>query len=314
MDQWNPRQAWHGVAHPVVIDLKHWVNCSIVTLLCFGLIAIFHRLVAYRFKKVYFTLHVFVNSIIVWLTITPAIHCLLRPEESTVPTSPENANSMFYLCWCFALHVYHPVFFNTGRMDWIHHVPVYILNILMFGCLFSDVFALQAFVMTGLPGGLDYVLLVLEGEGKMKRATYKAWSANINSWFRMPVGFIAGYLCLLGLWRQYDQPSNPPSTYQVFVFLFMGIHGLWNPGFFGRQAIEANIVDVINRFDLAGCSMRGKGVKLNQVRGLSGRSVLGSIVVAQRSKSLGGGEKFGSSDVDALDQPETRDQIKAKRR
>jgi len=229
MDQWNPRQAWHGVAHPVVIDLKHWVNCSIVTLLCFGLIAIFHRLVAYRFKREYSTLHVFVSSIIAWLTITPAIHCLLRPEESTVPTSPENANSMFYLCWCFALHVYHPVYFNTEAekiCDWIHHVHHYILNILMFGCLFSDAFALQALVMTGLPGYLDSVLLILEGEGKIKKATHKAWISN-QLLIRIPVGFIAGYLCNLGLWRQYDQPLNPPSTYQVFVFLFMGIYGTW---------------------------------------------------------------------------------------
>ena len=33
-----------------------------------------------------------------------------------------------FMCWVFALHVYHPIFFKTGMMDWVHHVPVYILN------------------------------------------------------------------------------------------------------------------------------------------------------------------------------------------
>ena len=32
----------------------------------------------------------------------------------------------------YAVHIYHPIFFSTGRMDWIHHTPVYILNTLIF--------------------------------------------------------------------------------------------------------------------------------------------------------------------------------------
>ena len=42
--------------------------------------------------------------------------------------------------------------------------------------------------------------------------------------------------------------------------------------YFGRQAIEANVVDVINRFGLQGNDQdRKKAIKLPQVRALSGK-------------------------------------------
>ena len=56
----------------------------------------------------------------------------------------------------------------------------------------SQVFPLQAFILTGAPGGLDYLLLVLEGEGYLGRARYKHLSGNINNWVRGPLGFISG--------------------------------------------------------------------------------------------------------------------------
>jgi hypothetical protein len=47
----------------------------------------------------------------------------------------------------------------------------------------------------------------------------------------------------------------------------MGVHACWNAPFFGRQAVEANIVDIINRFNLVGGDL-----KLPKVRALSGKA------------------------------------------
>ena len=59
---------------------------------------------------------------------------------------------------------------------------------------------LGAFFLTGLPGGLDYILLVLVKQGFMDRMTEKRWCANINVWLRGPsmsiylfLGFQAWY-------------------------------------------------------------------------------------------------------------------------
>lgn len=286
--------AFIELSHPTEINATHWFNHLIVTTVCFFVIFCFHRIVASHVQKQYFLCHVFVNSIITYLTFHGAVRALLHPESSTIPLtngSGTSANSQLYICFCMAIHVYHPIFFRTGRMDWIHHTPVYILNVLLMGCLTSDVFELQAIIMTGIPGGLDYLLLVLEGEGAISRATYKSDSAYINNWFRAPVGFLSGYICLVGLLHQTSQQDTIVTNYQLFVFFFMGIHGMWNPPFFGRQTIEANIVDIINRFDMAGNSQdRKKAVSLGKVRALSGRSRFGDLATKLEATRTGLGD------------------------
>jgi len=270
--------AYERVTTPTVVDADHWINCGIVTGVVFLIIGLFHVIVAKRFKKVYFTCHVFVNAIVTYLVFPGTVRALLNPTTSTVANNPAIANSHMYLCWVFALHVYHPIFFRTGMMDWIHHIPVYIVTVSIFGCLYGDVFCLQTIILTGVPGGLDYLLLVFEGEGWLSRAKYKDYSAMINNWVRAPLGFLSGYICFIGLYHQLQNPDpeNTATSYQIFVFVLMGIHALWNPPFFGRQAIEANVVDIINRFEMVGVAGKGtdkkKPIKLPKVRALSGKA------------------------------------------
>ena len=54
----------------------------------------------------------------------------------------------------------HPIFFKTGMMDWVHHVPVYILNTAMFSVRCGDAILLKALILCGIPGGIDYFLQV----------------------------------------------------------------------------------------------------------------------------------------------------------
>ena len=70
-------EAHHEVASPTVIDQGHWVNAAIVVGCVMLILTAFHRIVAVRFKRQYFTLHVFANSIIVYLTyVVPCgAHC-----------------------------------------------------------------------------------------------------------------------------------------------------------------------------------------------------------------------------------------------
>ena len=260
--------AYNEVNAPKEINPEHYANVAIVTSVCFLIIRFLHSICCQGFKRQYYALHVIVNSVVAYLTFNRAVQALLHPATSTIPQEG-SSNSHLYLCWIFAIHVYHPIFFRTGVMDWIHHVPVYILNFFMFGCLSADVFDLQGIIMTGIPGGLDYLFLVMESEKFMKRSTYKGISASINNWFRAPLGIVSGYNCLLGLWLNWGSVGTPLlSRYAAGVYLFLGIHAIYNPPFFGRQAIEANIVDTINRYEMVGLP-RG-GIKLTDVRSKSG--------------------------------------------
>jgi len=99
----------------------------------------------------------------------------------------------------------------------------------------------------------------------MSRAAYKEQCSWINTHVRAPLGWLSGYICLVGIYRA--SQAGEATAWQTFIFVAMGVHACWNAPFFGRQAVEANIVDIINRFNLVGGDL-----KLPKVRALSGKA------------------------------------------
>ena len=247
------RDAHVAMAHPTEINAAHIFNGAVTTATAFAILFVFDKLFARMFVRRYFALHVFANIVITWLTICEATRGLLNPCTSTIPL-PGAACSMIFVSWVYALHIYHPLFFKTGVMDWVHHVPVYILNTLMFSVLCGEAVLLKAVILCGIPGGIDYFLQVLEGEGRLSRAEYKDYCAHINNWCRVPLGCISGYILLAGLHQQWELARTRP--YDVVVLVLMGVHAIWNVHFFGRQAVEANIIDTINRYRLESGSIK----------------------------------------------------------
>ena len=242
---------------PAVIDSMCYLSAVVCTLTAFASCAAFHYFVARRYKRTYMAIHVFANTVITALTLSGAVRALVYPASSTVVAAGAIQPNMVYACWVYALHIYHPIMFKTGVMDWIHHVPVYILNTLTFSIPCGDFIHLQGLVMTGIPGGLDYLLQVVEGEGKLSRARYKELCSSINVWVRAPFGALSSYVCLCGLYHGWAAATG----WQAFVMAGLGLHALWNPPFFGRQAIEANIVDTVNRLRLVGGELKLPAVR-----------------------------------------------------
>jgi len=243
------------------IDQAYLLNAAIVFLTAFVIIGIVDRSACRRFKRSFFALHVFANVVITALTLAGACRALMNPTASSIIVDSEPSSAIF-LCWIYAIHIYHPIFFSTGVMDWVHHTPLYILNTLMFSVPSCDAVQLQACILTGIPGGIDYVLQVIEGEGMLSRARYKDLCASINMWLRMPFGVLSAFITFIGLIHYWDFAT----AYQRTVFVLMSVHAYWNPPFFCRQAVEANMVDIFNRFGLTGGS-----VKLPKVRAMSGK-------------------------------------------
>ena len=246
---------------PVGVNARHLENVGIAFTVAFALIGLCHALVARHFKRPYFVLHVFANIVISALTLPGAMRALTNPQLSTT-ISAEGQSNALYQCWIFAIHIYHPIFFKTGAMDWIHHVPVYMLNTMIFSVPSVDAIHLQSLILTGIPGGIDYLLQVIEGEGKMSRAYYKDCCAMINNWIRNPLGIISSYACFVGM----HHGASIESTWNRVVLAALALHAFWNPPFFMRQAIEANVVDTINRHGLEAGT-----IKLPKVRALSGK-------------------------------------------
>ena len=88
-----------------------------------------------------------------------------------------------------ALHLYHViVYFNRLRFDdWLHHILMIAVVIpisvnMNVGCLLG----LGLFFITGLPGGIDYLLLFLVRNKIIDKILEKKVNTYLNIWVRCP--------------------------------------------------------------------------------------------------------------------------------
>ena len=144
-------------------------------------------------KARYFALHAFGNAIAAVASSPDVYKSLADPVYAmTGPSHTMVANSM--IC---AIHVYHCLAFKLRAEDIFHHVTFTAILCGLaipykqvggaannFGCFF----------LSGLPGGIDYVLLVLVKQGVIHTLTEKRLNATINAWCRMPSMIVYGFL------------------------------------------------------------------------------------------------------------------------
>eukprot|EP00039_Didymoeca_costata_P013490 m.205851 g.205851 ORF g.205851 m.205851 type:complete len:143 (+) comp15791_c0_seq13:556-984(+) len=77
-----------------------------------------------------------------------------------------------------------------------------------FGCFF----------LSGLPGGLDYVLLVLVKEGYITKMDEKRWNSRINTWLRGPSMSVYAFI---GWTAWYNGKTQHMPSIIVFIVVFL---------------------------------------------------------------------------------------------
>ncbi len=93
--------------------------------------------------------------------------------------------------------MYHVLAFRLKAADIFHHLT---FTAILCGLAipFKQVGGVAnnfgCFFLSGVPGGIDYVLLVLVKQGYMGKLTEKKWNSTINTWLRGPAMSI--YACL----------------------------------------------------------------------------------------------------------------------
>ena len=139
----------------------------------------------------WFMLHFSVNFIVTILSSCGLVHFLQNPLFAMMTT--ENGETIFSaeskwpLTLVICLHFYHCLRFKLSYQDKLHHflfiptlgIPGLILD---WGC-FSNYLV---FFICGLPGGIDYLLLSLQKQGKALKWNQKKICANLNMWVRLP--------------------------------------------------------------------------------------------------------------------------------
>ena len=183
--------------------LQHIQGCGYTLILIFfvDMIIRYITLSAYRTnsKARWFMLHAIINFFVAAFSIKDSIIVLTLPQCSML--LPMYSWQPSYLA--YSLHLYHFLAYTVVRLDDILHHLVFVgtfgvVNFLMSWGPFVNLFL---FLMTGVPGGINYAMLSFVKLKKFDTIKAKRINSHINVWLRMPGLVIVStimYTCFIG--------------------------------------------------------------------------------------------------------------------
>lgn len=173
----------------------------------------------------WFILHIISNTLVCIFTVTDVWFLLSTPYKY----NPDSSH--FPRSFTLALHAYHIIVIrDLTLIDWIHHV---VMNtVLITSCFFDKTTTLanyNLFFSSGLPGGVDYILLVLLKIGNLNRTTEKYINSKLNVWIRGPGIVIGAYITYL----QYMHNVLPNIMIPLVVIPIL----IWNAQYFTERVV-----------------------------------------------------------------------------
>ena len=136
-------------------------------------------------------IHAVANAVVCFFSFGDLLTALDEPQHSCVGRQSSDVPTQMIV----ALHIYHLAFFHCRADDIVHHL-VFVSSLGGVG-LYVDggaLLNLVAFFMCGLPGGLDYAMLVAVKHELLSPLSEKAWNSRINVWIRSPGLMLAAFL------------------------------------------------------------------------------------------------------------------------
>lgn len=200
-----------SISPPMQLLLAFFIELCIV--------AVYHQFVAKGKPGDWFETHAFANFITVVFALPSIFVWFVRPS-SVVAMSADNApptifgpnwsdpeimfhqNNNWAISFIVAVHTYHCLAFPLSKQDIFHHL-MFVPTIGVYGAFFVDwgpVRNCVAFFISGLPGGIDYLVLTMVKRGHASKLFQKRLASKINLWCRGPfLGVLLPGTCYLGI-------------------------------------------------------------------------------------------------------------------
>jgi hypothetical protein len=176
------------------------------------------------FTTSYFILHFIVNFIIT---------CICIPYFLTLFKDPNGIDSEYreymYIQYTFpilnALHSYHlyNCYSNIKYDEVIHHIITYVFWILNIH-LNHPIYYVGLIWLSGVPGGITYLMLYLQKFQKVTILQEKYYSMMINFWIRCPGCIIYSTLLYDRMIYMYDGEICPMHVFIIGFLMINGIH------------------------------------------------------------------------------------------
>ena len=136
-----------------------------------------------------------------------------------------------------AMHIYHMLAFRLSGDDLFHHLLfVPLIGGVNFAYAWGVAGNILSFFISGLPGGVDYLMLAAVKSGRLSSYTEKRVNCSINTWIRGP-GITAFCTIVLGAWSQARHAGEaqdlmpPPLFFTACAIIF------FNGQFYAQRVI-----------------------------------------------------------------------------
>eukprot|EP00668_Euglena_longa_P001991 GGOE01002318.1.p1 GENE.GGOE01002318.1~~GGOE01002318.1.p1 ORF type:complete len:259 (-),score=80.03 GGOE01002318.1:404-1180(-) len=160
----------------------------------------------------YYVLHICCNFFVVAVHLDDVLAAYKDPIFSyQLPC--DNRGTVAIL----ACHLHHILWYRPLPMvDWVHHILMIIVMLpLAYGLQPGALLGHGAFYASGLPGGLDYIMLVAVKQGWMESITEKRLNTSVQLWIRAP-----GCLCHAILtWVSWSAAQHSGVPYNKDIIL-----------------------------------------------------------------------------------------------
>eukprot|EP00049_Salpingoeca_infusionum_P004384 m.78656 g.78656 ORF g.78656 m.78656 type:complete len:248 (+) comp12541_c0_seq1:87-830(+) len=199
----------------------------------------------------YFTLHTICNFIVVVTGFDDVVYSYMDPVNAAFGPCDN-----FGISVMMGLHIYHIINFRPlDTVDWVHHIlMIFITTPSGYFTQPGYKFMHGAFYATGLPGGIDYAMLVAVKKGWMSSLTEKKYNAILQQWIRAPGLVIDTFLVWLHAreyHRRYMAGMVPISTetpaYEMlpywFLMLMFAVDAVilyWNGLYFASRVLRSH--------------------------------------------------------------------------
>jgi hypothetical protein len=173
----------------------------------------------YDFNQKYFLLHFIVNLINTIILIPLIFIMFTDPLLKTQELKEWNSLSYIYPM-LIGLHTFH-LMHHLKEIKYdeiIHHI---ITHIFWYGnnyCNNSPLYFIPMIGMSGIPGGITYLMLFLQKFRRVSKLKEKYISMNLNIWLRAPICIIGSTLMYV---KNIEESAFGKDNFNYYMTLFM---------------------------------------------------------------------------------------------
>eukprot|EP01060_Flectonema_neradi_P032447 TRINITY_DN515_c0_g1_i1.p1 TRINITY_DN515_c0_g1~~TRINITY_DN515_c0_g1_i1.p1 ORF type:complete len:309 (+),score=35.22 TRINITY_DN515_c0_g1_i1:42-968(+) len=196
-----------------------------------GLLLVLHVLFLRHTRSPYYIAHIIVNFVICVIAFKDLVFMLTDTANALRITKVDS----WAMDVCNALHFYHVFAFTDLRfVDYLHHViMVFFCMPLFYVAEYGPIANYNMFFVSGLPGGIDYIMLYLVRSKKLRKIQEKRWNTSINIWIRGP--FLLGsvffsHVQMMMLWEELTRS-------QIVCRVICQIVQFWNAMYFTESVV-----------------------------------------------------------------------------